>query len=86
MGLDTVELVMAIEEEFDLAIPNSDAATFVVLGEMHDYVVDALRRRGCAPDETEAWERLRAVVVKQLGVRPDRVTREARIVDDLGAD
>ena len=86
MGLDTVELVMAIEEEFGIDIPNSDAAQLAVLGDMHTYVVRALRQRGGTPDEGQVWERLSAVVVAQLGVRPEQVTRTAHIIYDLGAD
>ena len=31
-------------------------------------------------------ERVRAIVVEQLGVHPDQVNRNASFVDDLGAD
>jgi len=86
MGLDTVELVMAIEEEFGIEIPNTDAMNLAVLGEMHDYIIQALRQRGDNPDEGSVWERLSVVVVKQLGVRPKDVTRTAHIVYDLRAD
>ena len=86
MGLDTVELVVAIEEAFGIEIPNADAPKLAVLGAMHDYVVRALRQRGDTSDEAEIWERLSAVVVKQLGVRPDEVKRTAHIVHDLRAD
>ena len=34
----------------------------------------------------EAWNALRAIIVEQLGVRPDDVTKEARFVEDLGVD
>jgi acyl carrier protein len=86
MGLDSVELVMAIEEEFGIEIPNADAPQLAVLGEMHDFIVRALRQRGDTPDEAQVWERLRAVVVEQLDVRPDEVTRTAHVVYDLRAD
>lgn len=86
MGLDTVELVMAIEEEFSLEIPDADAARLAVLGDLSDYIVAALRQRGEIPDESHVWERLSALVVAQLGVRPEKVTRSAHIVKDLGAD
>jgi acyl carrier protein len=86
MGLDTVELVMAIEEEFSIEIPNADAARLGVLGDMQDYIVRALRQRGETPDESQVWQRLSAVVVAQLGVRPEEVTRSAHVVKDLHAD
>lgn len=31
-------------------------------------------------------QRVKEIVVEQLGVNPDQVTREASLVDDLGAD
>jgi len=86
MGLDTVELVMAIEEVFSIEIPNADAARLGVLGDMQDYIVRALRQRGEKPDESQVWQRLTAVVVAQLGVRPQEVTRSAHIVKDLNAN
>lgn len=86
MGLESVELVMAIEDEFGIQIAEADAPTLAVLGDMHAYIVRALIDRGESPDETDAWERLSAVVVEQLGVRPAEVTRTAHIAYDLGAD
>ena len=86
MGLDTVELVMAIEDEFSIEIPNDDAARLSVIGDLFDYVVRVLRQRGESPDESQTWERFRAVVVRQLGVQPDEVVRSADIVKDLHAD
>ena len=86
MGLDTVELVIAIEEEFNLQISDADAEKLGLLGDLHDYVVRALKQRGETLDETEVWERLKKIVVAQLGVRPERVTKSAHIVNDLGAD
>ena len=62
MGLDTVELVMAIEDEFGIEIPNEDAPKLGVIGDLFDYVVQALRRRGETPDEAQTWERFRAAV------------------------
>ena len=86
MGLDTVELVMAIEEEFSIEIPNSHAADLGVLGEMHAYILKALWQRGETPDESEVWEKLKAIVIDQLGVSPLDVVPSAHVVRDLGAD
>ena len=35
---------------------------------------------------SEVEERLRAAIVEHLGVEPDKVTRDASFIDDLGAD
>ncbi len=34
----------------------------------------------------DAFERVKAIIVEQLGVDPERVTREARFREDLDAD
>lgn len=37
-SLDIVELIMAIEEEFELEIPDSDAEKIVTVGDVVDYI------------------------------------------------
>ncbi len=37
-SLDIVELVMALEEEFDLEIPDADAEKVVTVGDVVDYI------------------------------------------------
>ena len=39
-SLDIVELIMAIEEEFDMEIPDSDAEKVVTVGDVVDYIKD----------------------------------------------
>ena len=39
-SLDTVELVMACEEEFDLEIPDEDAEKIVTVGDAIQYIKD----------------------------------------------
>ena len=37
-SLDIVELIMALEEEFDMEIPDSDAEKIVTVGDVVDYI------------------------------------------------
>ena len=39
-SLDIVELVMALEEEFDIEIPDSDAEKVVTVGDVVEYIKD----------------------------------------------
>ena len=39
-SLDIVELIMALEEEFDLEIPDSDAEKIVTVSDVVDYIKD----------------------------------------------
>lgn len=43
MGLDTVELLMNVENAFDIKIDNRDAEHIQTVGELHDYVVARIR-------------------------------------------
>lgn len=87
MGLDTVELVLNIEEEFGLEIPNDAAGRMFTVGDVHSFLVRELERRGqTAVDESRIFERLREIVCTQLGVKPEAVVPGARFVEDLGAD
>src|SRR5688500_12154199 len=42
MGLDAVELVIDVEEEFKIKISDSDAEKILTVGQLHDYVVERL--------------------------------------------
>ncbi len=39
-SLDVVELIMAIEEEFDIEIPDEDAEKFKTVGDAVEYIKD----------------------------------------------
>ena len=41
-SLDIVELIMALEEEFDIEIPDSDAEKVVTVGDVVEYIKDHL--------------------------------------------
>ena len=92
MGLDTVELVMAVEEEFGVAIANAEAATIRTVGDLYWVVQGKLERgestsaaaRALTPPEL--WERVASIVAHEAGVELGRVTPGARFLDDLGMD
>jgi acyl carrier protein len=86
MGLDGVELVMSIEEEFGVEIPDRVAEQLQTVGGMHDYVFAKLCEREGRENVIEAkvWSELLDIIVGQLGVNPDRLHRSARFLEDLG--
>ena len=87
MGLDTVELVMAIEEGFALEIPNETAATLTTVGDMHAYLVSELARLGRVDREPErVYQKLREIICRETGVQPDEVVPRARFVEDFRMD
>jgi acyl carrier protein len=87
MGLDTVELVLAVEDYFEITIPDAVAQTLFTVGDLHAFVVAELTRHGrFTGDSSCVYESLKELIVRQLGVRPDEVVPTARFVQDLRAD
>jgi acyl carrier protein len=87
MGLDTVELVLAVEEHFRVEIPDEDAETLLTVGMLHAWVVIELRRLGRPNvDVGVVFRDLRELICYHLGASAADVVPEARFVRDLHAD
>lgn len=88
MGLNSVELVMAIEKEFNLAISDSDAASMETPGIVYEYLLKRLMEARTIPltqhEKNLVWQKLKHIVVYQLGVKPEQVTKDVYFVKDLG--
>ncbi len=85
MGLDIVEIVVDIEKEFGVEIPNSEAPHLLRLEDMKKFIVHEIRKRGDKTLAIDIWRRLQAIVVER-GFRAEEVTPETHLVDDLGLD
>ncbi len=87
MGLDSVELVMAIEEEFDIELSNEVVSTILTVRHLRDAVATELARLHRPVENPDAlFEKLRDMIAKQAGIQPDRVVLDAEIVRDLRID
>jgi acyl carrier protein len=87
MGLDTVELVIAVEETFVIEIPDAEAERLYAVGLLHSFIVSEMGRLGRpAVDPERIYATLRDLICKHLGVKPEAVVPEAEFVRDLGAD
>jgi len=65
MGLDSVELVMKVEEHFDVSIPDADASTLGTVGLLHNWVVNELRRLNRPNvDSTTVFYELRDLILR----------------------
>ena len=87
MGLDTVELILAVEKRFVIEIPDKAAAQIATVGQLHQYVVAQLKNGGPPALTSESvYAILTDLICHQLGVRPEEVKPDAHFVNDLGAD
>jgi hypothetical protein len=86
MGLDIVEMVMALETEFQIRLPEQELGRIGTVGELYDCVVkqlgvgDAPPRGG--PYEGPLWERYLDVVERDTGVDRPRLRPAATFTYD----
>ena len=77
MGLDFVELIMQLEDEFAVSISDEVAATLTTVGATVDYIVDELRRRAPVCPSAQSFYRLRESLVARCGARRNEVRLDA---------
>lgn len=83
MGLDLVEMVMRIEEEFEITIPDEVAETLVTPRAVIDYLMTI-------PKVNEKSSRdyvhlsVFIIVEDESGVSRDHFNEDSRFVEDLG--
>jgi acyl carrier protein len=85
MGLDTVELVMEVEEAFGITIPDAEAEKIQTVGDLYHFVLariegPALTTPGCL--SAAAFYRLRRQLMGRFRVERRRI-RPASRLDDL---
>jgi acyl carrier protein len=84
MGLDGVELLMRIEEEFSIDLPDDEVSSVRTVGDLYEVVLSKLKT---TPDcfSSKAFYRTRRTLVDSLGV-PRRSVRPSTYLDTLFPD
>jgi acyl carrier protein len=84
MGLDGVEIVMKIEETFDVVIEDSDAEKANTPGHLIELVMNKVGRTNDAACLTQrAFHRLRASLMRQVGLKRDQIRTETSLANLL---
>ena len=86
MGLDTVELLVETEDEFEIVIPDELASNSLTVGDTHRLIVDALVAKGAARSpklEADTWQLLVRIVTEQMRMKPQDVRPESRWIPDI---
>ncbi len=88
MGLDTVEFILWVEREFQIQIPDDEAASILTVGELCADIHRRLLIKGGVkgPTELEIYERVKAQLSRQFGIAPELITHGSQFVRDLGLD
>jgi acyl carrier protein len=77
-----LRMTTPLATEFRAEFATVGKLTKLVLAKNYGVIADACR---CS-NADEVWESLRSIIVEQLGVRPEDVTKEASFVKDLHID
>ncbi len=81
MGLEIIELVMNIEEEFGISIPDDRAEELRTVGETHQYVWSEISRRaGTACLGAHCFYLLRSALCSLYRVRRENVRRDTPLL------
>ena len=80
MGLDTVELVMDLEERFDTAIPDDAAEQIQTVGELHAFLMRRIRNQASdiCPSATLFYP-IRRLLVDEFSVERKQVRPSTRL-------
>jgi acyl carrier protein len=86
MGLDTVELILQLEKEFDIDILDEDAVAIQTVGNLADYLETRTRGLDTQVSKELALGRLKEILEKEYGVEERKINATSRFVSDLGLD
>lgn len=86
MGLDTIELVMAIEEEFAIHIRDEDAERLTTPQKVANYVMERVRHPGMSCPPQAGFYRLRSALIDAFSIPRSEIHPETRFSDLLRGD
>jgi acyl carrier protein len=86
MGLDTVELVLLLEDEFAITLPDELLSDIRTVGQLCQLIELRLQQQGRELEMAQIYSRMVFVLVKNFRVDPQRISASAEFVRDLGLE
>ena len=86
MGLDIVELIMSIEEEFEIEIPNEFAETFTTPKNVIDYL--ATLPKFSEPNRPREYiaDKVWLIIEDVVGIDRRDYSEDSRFIEDMAMD
>jgi acyl carrier protein len=84
MELEAVELIMAVEEEFMIEIPDTVAESIISIGQLSSVVQSAISRAHRELEQEIVFERIADIAAHFGGEDRGIVGPETRLIEDLG--
>ncbi|MEZ5427699.1 MAG: phosphopantetheine-binding protein [Pyrinomonadaceae bacterium] len=86
MGLDIVEMVMRVEEEFGIDIPDEIAATFTTPRTIIDYLTDLPQFEAENRPREYIADKVWAIIEDETANRRSDYNEDSRFIEDMGMD
>jgi acyl carrier protein len=84
MDLETIELIMAVEEEFIIEIPDDRAERIASIGELRNVVMTELQRFDRRREPDAVLDRISEIAANFAHVDRGSVGADTTLVGDLG--
>ncbi len=84
MGLEREAIVIRLEEEFDISIPDEDAVLIATPGELINYLMarpELAHGRSRDAVAESVWQ----AVEDEIGIKRTNFSEESRFIQDMGA-
>ena len=92
MSLDSMEVLMRIERDFDVDIPDPTAERLETVEAVVAFLHQELAKRRQSDSKARSWsekellDALRDIIVDEVGVARHRITPQAHFRKDLGIE
>lgn len=86
MGLDTVELVMSVENQFNIEIPDNEAENIATVQQLIDYTFEKIKQESQEKilSKTEVKHLICEMISDITGIPLIKITSQHSFVNDLG--
>jgi acyl carrier protein len=86
MGLDIVELIMRIEEEFGIEIPNENAETFTTARTVIDYLTNLHEFSEHSRPREYIADKVWLIIEEVVGIDRRDHNEDSRFIEDMAMD
>jgi len=87
MGLETVEIVVWAEEEFEISIPDEEIRNIYTIGEFAKYIAEKVNSSNCdSITYQDTLPKIIDLLVDNYGVERCKINTSSKFVQDLGLD
>ena len=86
MGLDSVEFVLQVEEEFDIRIEDGDSETFLIVRDIVEYILKKKYPQQEDEFRNEVFNKIKTMIHNFVGIEEEKIKLESNFIYDLDFD